>query len=139
MMERKYVAPGFSLMEILVALFILGLVMAVGIPSYLYIQEMAAGRTTRASLQVLKNSINLFKMEHGKYPARLQDLVERPKGEEGKAWKPLIEKLPKDGWKQDFYYKLLPSGSKHPYELYSYGVENPEESTPESRISVWDV
>lgn len=135
---NRQATPGFSLIEIMVAFLILGLVMAIAVPSYFGIVNSARARSTNASLQVVKNEVNLYQMEHGKFPARLVDLVERPKGEEGKGWRARMDKLPKDAWNNEFYYKVLPSGSKHPYELYSYGVSNPEDSTPEDRISAWE-
>ena len=118
------------------ALLILGLIMAVAVPSYLAFTEGARSRSTDASLAVMKNAINLYYMEQGQYPAKLKDLVEKPKTET-KRWHQYLDKLPQDGWNFDFVYKVLPAGSKRPYELYSHGSASGPEGSPEERISVW--
>lgn len=135
---RRHLQAGFTFMELVVAILILGLLAAIAVPSYLRFAETARENTTKANLKTTKNNINLFHMEHGQYPTKLEDLVERPKGEAGKGWKPYLEKFPKDGWNSEFYYKVTPGGS-HPYELYSYGTNGPEGSTSEEHISVWDL
>jgi len=136
--RERYHTPGFTFMELVVAILILGLLSAIGIPLYMRWAESARETTTKQNLQLLKNNINLFHIEHGKYPTRLEDLVERPKGDLAKNWKQLLEKLPQDGWRQDFYYRVIPGG-KHPYDLYSYGGSNGPEEPAEKRISAWEL
>ncbi len=136
--NQRLAAPGFSFIEIVIAIFIMALVMSIGVPSYFYFVNKARISTTRGNLTLLKNSINLYQMEHGKYPTRLLDLSERPQGDAGKSWRPYIDKLPKDAWAQDFYYKILPTGGKRPYELYSYGSAEGPDTPVEDRLSAWD-
>ncbi len=136
--SRRHLNAGFTFIEIVVVVLILGLLMGIGIPVYRTFTEGARENTTKANLKLLKSSLDLYHAEHSKYPARLIDLVERPKGDAGKGWKQYVQKLPEDGWKNAFYYKVLPAGSKHPYELYSYGSNGPEGSAPEERLSAWD-
>lgn len=136
--KERYASPGFSLMELMIALIILGLIMAVGIPAYFSQVEGVRKNTTEQNLQLLKTNINLFQMEQAKYPSKLDDLVEKPKGDTSKNWKQYLDKKPLDGWKKDFYYRVTPGG-KHPYELYSYGGQAGPEEPAESRISVWDL
>jgi general secretion pathway protein G len=134
--NERYHSPGFTFMELIVAILILGLLAGIGVPMYLRWAETARESTTQSNLRLLKNEITKFNIEHGKYPSRLEDLSERPKGEIGKKWKPYLDKLPKDGWSQEFYYKVTPGG-KNPYELYSYGGSAGPEEPAERRISVW--
>lgn len=135
---RRHMHPGFSLIEIVVAMMIIGLLAGVAVPLYMRYAESAKESTTKTNLKVLKSSVDLFKIEQGKYPTKLQDLVERPKGLTG-SWKPYLEKLPVDGWKSEFYYRVNAGGSTHPYDLYSYGSNGPEAGIPEERISVWEI
>ncbi|MEX0940273.1 MAG: type II secretion system major pseudopilin GspG [Candidatus Babeliales bacterium] len=134
--EKRIVQPGFTFMELVVAVLILGILASVAGFAYLQFVGTAKESATKASLKSVKSAIDLYHIQHNKYPTRLRDLVERPKGEI-KGWKPAFEKMPKDGWGNEFYYKVTP-GKKHPYELYSYGSEGPEGSA-EERISVWDL
>lgn len=129
---------GFSFIELVVVILILGLLVGIGAPVYLSFTKTAKENTTKANLKLIKSSIDLYHMENNKYPARLADLAERPKGDAGKGWKQYVQKLPADGWKNEFYYKVLPANSKRPYELYSYGSNGPEGSSSEEHLSAWD-
>lgn len=133
---RSQSSSGFSFIELMVYLFIIGLLMAVGVPAYFAIVERARINTTKQNLALLKQNLNLYNLEHGKYPPQLSYLVERPK--DVKQWHQYVERLPKDGWGQEFYYKVT-SGGKHPYELYSYGGSAGPEEPEDKYISVWDL
>lgn len=135
--NHKQAQAGFTLIELVVAVMILGILAGIGGLTYMRFAAGAKETATKTNIRSLKSAINLFHLEQNQYPTRLEDLAERPKGELGKNWKSYLEKLPKDGWNNDFYYKLTPGG-KHPYELYSYGSNGPEAGMPEERISAWD-
>lgn len=131
---------GFSLIEIMVVMFILGILGSVAYLSYNTITNKARASTTQTNLRTIQNAIQLYKLQVNSLPARLQDLVERPKDEAGKKWPgKLVEgNITTDGWGNPLYYKVTTSG-KHPYELYSYGENGPETGTPEERIDVWNL
>ena len=133
--KERYAQPGFTLMELMVAVLILGLIAGIGMPLVFNYMETARENTTKSNLQLLRNEVVSFNIQYGKYPTRLEDLVEKPKGEIGKKWKPLLDKLPKDGWGQEFYYKVI-AGGKHPYTLYSYGGSTGPEEPSERRIKL---
>lgn len=135
--RRRLAQPGFSFIELVVAIMILGVIIGVGVPAYMAWVERAKVRATKTSLMTIKGQVDLYQMEFNKYPTKLIDLVEKPKGEAAKGWKPFLPKLPKDGWNRDFYYRVT-SGKKHPYDLYSYGADGPEGGAMEDRISVWE-
>lgn len=137
-MLQKQSSQGFSLVELMIYLLIAGIILAVGVPAYFGYVESARNKTTRQNLQLLKQNINLYQIEFSKYPSRLEDLVERPKGDIGKNWHQFIEKMPKDGWNYDFYYRVT-AGSKYPYELYSYGGSAGPEEPEDKKINVWDL
>jgi general secretion pathway protein G len=127
---------GFTLIELVVAVMILGILMTIGGFAYLQFTGIARENTTRTNLRTVKSAIDLFNIQHGRFPVQLPDLLQRPKGD-FPGWKPYFDKMPKDGWGREFHYKLTP-GKKHAYELYSYGSGGPE-GPVEDRISVWDV
>ncbi len=129
---------GFTLMEILIALLIIG-IMAVGGGYMMQYYMKAAGKTsTKSSLKVLKTSIVMYEADTGRLPARLRDLVKQPRDEKvAKKWEgPYMEKVPVDGYKHKFVYKPESDG-KHPYQLYSYGL-NGKGAPKVEWISVWD-
>lgn len=143
--DRRYARPGFTLMEILIAVMILGLLGAMIAPALNNIYKNQQKRTAEASLLGMKKGIQIYKDRIMKLPATLKDLIKKPKDEQAaKRWEgPYIgeegiEEVPKDPWGEDFKYKITPAPAKHPYELYSYGP-NGKGSPKEEQIDVWKV
>lgn len=127
--RRAPLQSGFTFIELVVAVMILGILMGIAVPSYFYFRGWAAENSTKTTLRLLKNSLEVFNVRHNKYPAKIEEMV----GPQN-----ILERPPKDGWGHDFYYKPTPGG-KNAYELYSFGPNGPELGTPEERISVWEV
>ena len=123
---------GFSLVEIMIVIVIMGLLLGVGIPTFISQKRQANLNTTKANLAVLSGAIDSYNMEFNNYPKKLDDLLHPPKGTSFLSKK----QLPKDSWGTAFMYKETP-GKEHPYELYSYGP-NKLAAKPEERISAWD-
>jgi general secretion pathway protein G len=135
--RARYVRSGFSLMEIMIAITILGLVMTMVIPAITNQLRKAQKRTAVASLKGFKSAIAEYHRETGQYPSKLRDLIKKPANV--KDWDgPYLEKeeIPQDPWKHEFKYKVTP-GAKHPYELHSWGP-NDQGSPKDEWISVWE-
>jgi general secretion pathway protein G len=133
---------GFSLMEIMIAVAIMGLLASIAIPNLMGYMQKANKEKTTQHLNLFKSSITQYYADTGRFPRALDDLMDKPDSEDplAKKWQgPYIESkgggLPQDGWGQDFVYELTP-GAAHPYELYSYGPEG-EDAPEDDRISVW--
>jgi general secretion pathway protein G len=132
-------SSGFSLMELVIALIILGLVAAIGIPVYNGFIERGKRGSTEENIRLLKNSVQLYMFDVGGYPAKLRDLEKRPTDEKVKTkWRgPYVDPVPEeDGWGNSFVYKATP-GQKRPYELYSHGPQGPG-SPKEERIGEYN-
>lgn len=129
---------GFSLIEIMIAVAIMVILAAVAVPTFLNYLESAKESSTKSSLTVINGAIKTYYLQIGKYPGKLNDLVEKPKDEEAAAkWRgAFIEnEIPLDGWGNKFQYKATPDGA-HAYELYSFGSKG--KSAPKNEwISVW--
>lgn len=124
MKQCKVVAPGFSFLELMFAIAIMGAMTAGVYVFYSSIQNSANVRTTQQNLSLVKTAIASYETDKDEYPSKLSDLT------------PLyLQKLPKDGWKHDFKYRITPN-SQRPYELYSYGPNGPGSSKDE-HISAW--
>lgn len=128
---------GFTLIEILVVLGILGLLMAVLIPGTMYYIAQAKYTAANSKMQRIQAGIQMYNLATGKYPKSLTDLVRKPADQKVAAkWRgPYgvkdIDDL-EDPWENPFQYKLTPGGT-HPYELYSIGEKG------EDRLSVWEI
>jgi general secretion pathway protein G len=140
--EKRYARPGFTLMEILIAVMILGLLSALVGPAVFSIYKSQQKRAAQSTLQGFKKGIQMYQMHVGGLPATLKDLIKKPKDEKAiKKWEgPYVgedlTEVPEDPWNEKFVYKVTP-GAKHPYELYSYGP-NGKGSPKEEQISVWN-
>jgi type II secretion system protein G len=127
----RHARKGFTLIELMVAIVVIGILLAGSLALINMVQERGAKAGTLASLRSLKVAIMNFEADTKKYPNRLNDLVKKPSGEEFAKWDgPYIKEVPLDGWKGSFKYKTTP-GSKHPYELYAVNPNN-------VKYSVWD-
>lgn len=102
---------GFALIEVMIAVMIIGLIAGGAIYFGMGYLESAKRSSTKTKLQNMQIVLMNYKTEKGEYPQSLQDLIKA-----GFLKKP----LPKDGWDRAFVYRRTPDGEK-PYELYSYG------------------
>lgn len=128
---------GFSLIEILVALVIVGMMAALGFGALRYLERTKVTKT-EAALRDLQGGIVMYQADTNQLPGKLDDLIKRPANVKG--WKsPYAEESSlKDSWNNEFYYRPNERGAAHAYELYSYG-KGGEEGDDNSRIDVWNI
>lgn len=132
---------GFTLVELLVVLVILGLLAGVAGPRVL--NYLGKGRTDTAKLQIeqLSGGLDLFKLETGRYPTTqegLQALVQQPPGLPGWSGAYLRGKtVPKDPWGND--YRYVSPGQHGLYDISSLGADNKEGGDGENKdVNGWE-
>lgn len=126
--ERKTFKAGFTLIEIIVAITIVGLMMGLGFGAFRWVATARVNKA-RTLLAQLNNNIVAYEANTSQWPASLEDLVRKPANV--KNWIKLADEDDlKDPWNREFVYKRNPRGAKPPYELYSYGPTG--EEAPES-------
>jgi general secretion pathway protein G len=138
MTMREHVKNGFTLVEMLIVLAIMGIVMAVATPAYFTYKRGAQKRATAANLRTIKQALETYRDDVGDYPASLRDLVKKPTDEKAENWDgPYTsgKDEPKDGFGFKFHYAVTP-GAENPYELYSYGRKG-KGSPKEEWVDVW--
>jgi general secretion pathway protein G len=115
---------GFTLVEMMVVIAIIGLIAVLVVPQIMHRMDEARMKTTRLQIRELETAVDMFKIDNGFYPASLDDLVRRPPNV--KTWPPhgYLKELPKDAWGNDFAY-IYP-GVRGPYDIVSYGADGRE-------------
>lgn len=120
------IARGFTLLELLVVLAILGLIAAFAAPQALKLLGGAKADSAQIQLQALATGIDLYRLEVGSYPPSLEGLVEKPSGVD--TWNgPYIRKkeIPKDPWGGEYVYRV-PGADGDEYDLLSLGSDKAE-------------
>ncbi len=138
--SKNVLKPGFSVMELMVYVLIVGLLVTAAGTMLMTQLEKGKKSATEQTLRSIKQGIDLYygEVSPSKYPESIEDLMVRPEGVNNWGG-PYIEvkggQLPKDGWGHELVYERTPGGA-HPYNLYSYG-KNGEDAPEEEWISAW--
>ena len=123
--DRRRCQRGFTLLELLVVLAILGLLIGLVAPAALRQLGSAKEKVAHQSIERLASVLDIYKLDVGTYPTTeqgLQALIEHPSGVE--HWSgPYLkgEKVPEDPWGHPFLYRMPSQRPSHDYDLYSLG------------------
>jgi general secretion pathway protein G len=116
---------GFTLIEIMVVLVIIGVLGALIVPNL--IERIDDSKVTAAHTDInqLMQALKLYKIDNQRYPTSeqgLESLVRKPtSGPIPPNWKTYIEKLPNDPWNRPYQY--LNPGVKGEIDVFSYGAD----------------
>lgn len=117
---------GFTLMEVLLVLGILGVIMAMVVPKVLGRQKHANIDATRISIGGLTQALKLYSLDHGGFPTNsegIRVLIKRPASSDA-DWKgPYLEQQPRDAWGQEFMYS---SPGKHNVDSFDVSSAGPD-------------
>lgn len=125
---------GFTLLEVLLVVVILGMLAALVVPNFMGTQQQQEIKITQglvASGGVLATQIDLFRMNMGRYPETLEELVKVPDDEEDRrkyGSEPYIKDANslKDPWGNEIQYKQPGDINTASYDIYSYGPDGKE-------------
>lgn len=120
---------GFTLVEVLVVIAILGIIASIFIVRYVSKYEGAKVETAEFKLKELAQTIDAYYMTNNRYPESWEELV-TPE-EEGK--KGVLYKTPYDPWDNEYLYEIT-EGEENPYTLKSLGPDGVES---EDDIDYW--
>ena len=137
---------GFTFIELMVVIVILGILAGLVIPRLMGRPEEAKQTKARMQIESLETALKLYKLDNGFYPTTeqgLQALVEKPEaGKIPQKWRKggYLEKgkVPNDPWGNPYVY--LSPGIQNEYDLISYaadGVQGGEEENKD--INSWEI
>ncbi len=120
---------GFTLIELMVVIVILGILAGLIMPRIMSRPDEARQAKARIQIESLETALKLYRLDTGSYPTTeqgLQALVAPPEvGELAKKWREggYLEKgnVPRDPWDNDYLY--LSPGAKGDYDIISYGAD----------------
>lgn len=118
---------GFTLLELLVVLGIIGLLIGLVAPAALHQFGNAKQKIAQQSVERLSSVLDIYKLDVGHYPTTeqgLQALISKPANET--RWNgPYLKgaTLPEDPWGRPFLYRLPSQRANTPYDLYSLGAD----------------
>ncbi|MGE0080921.1 MAG: type II secretion system major pseudopilin GspG [Thiohalomonadaceae bacterium] len=120
-------ASGFTLIEIMVVVVILGILAAIVVPKVMDRPDTARITKVKQDIRALESALNLYRLDNYLYPSTdqgLMALVERPSGSpEARNWKTggYVDRLPKDPWGNDYQY--LSPGTRGEIDIFSLGAD----------------
>ncbi|WP_285292128.1 MULTISPECIES: type II secretion system major pseudopilin GspG [unclassified Acinetobacter] len=123
-------ASGFTLIEVMVVIVILGVLAALIVPNVMGRGEKAKVDTTSITLKGVAGALDQYKLDNGRYPSMqdggLDALVNQPAS--AKNWLPggyVKGGYPKDSWENDLQY-VIPGREGRAFDLYSFGADGKE-------------
>ena len=116
---------GFTLIELMVVLVIIGVLAALIVPNMLDRADDARVTAARTDVNNLMQALKLYKLDNLRYPSGeqgLQSLVAKPTvGVIPPNWRPYLDKLPADPWGHP--YQFANPGLKGEIDVYSFGAD----------------
>lgn len=116
---------GFTLVELMVVIVIIGLLATVVMINVLPSQDKAMATKARADIATLEQAMEMYRLDNLRYPTTgdLNVLVSPPAGSEGARYRPggYIKNLPKDPWGRP--YQLAVPGRTGAFDIYSLGAD----------------
>jgi general secretion pathway protein G len=119
---------GFTLIEIMVVVVIIGLLAAVVVPQFLSKVDDARVTKAKQDIQSIETALTMYKLDNYTYPTTemgLKALVQKPDPMVAKNWRPggYLQHLNKDPWKNDYVYVNPGAHGAGEYDLYSLGAD----------------
>ncbi|MBE7928087.1 type II secretion system major pseudopilin GspG [Pseudomonas saudiphocaensis] len=135
---------GFTLIEIMVVVVILGILAALVVPQVMNRPDQAKVTVAKGDIKAIAAALDMYKLDNFNYPSTQQGLnalVEKPSGSpQPRNWNRdgYLKRVPKDPWGNDYQY--LSPGTQGPFDLYSLGADGKQGGNDlNADIGNWDL
>lgn len=108
---------GFTLIEIMVVIVILGLLATIVVPNLVGASDEAKLTKAKTDIAMIAGQVKMFLIKKGKLPDNLEELAQK----DDKGGGALLDTLPKDPWDHD--YQIIPGSNRNDWEVVSYGPD----------------
>jgi general secretion pathway protein G len=118
---------GFTLLEIMVVVVIIGLLAAIVAPSFMGQIDTAAVNRARSDIRSIETALNIYRLDNFRYPSSsegLQALVSNPGEAAAPNWRQQLPRLPLDPWEQPYQYAS--PGQHGDFDVFTYGADRQE-------------
>ena len=118
---------GFTLLEIMVVVVIIGLLAAIVVPNFMGQVDTAAINRAKQDIRGIETALNLYRLDNFRYPTTdegLQALVTNPGETVAPNWKQQLRKVPVDPWNHPYHY--VSPGQRGDFDVFSYGADDQE-------------
>jgi general secretion pathway protein G len=138
---RRRLSAGFTLIELMVVLVIIGVLAALIVPNVLDRADDARSTAAKTDVNNLMQALKLYRLDNQRYPAAeqgLQALLVKPTtGSIPSNWKSYLDKLPNDPWGRPYQY--LNPGIRGEIDVMSFGADGqPGGEGKNADIGSWD-
>jgi general secretion pathway protein G len=134
---------GFTLIEIMVVVIIIGLLAAVVVPQFLGRVDDARVAKAKQDIQAMESALTLYKLDNFRFPSTeqgLSALVQKPADPDIRNWKEggYLKRLNKDPWGHDYQYAY--PGAQGEFDLFSFGRDGQAGGEgPDADIGNWNL
>lgn len=144
-LSRRAAQSGFTLIEIMVVVVIIGLLAAFIVPQVLGRVDDARITKVQGDIRAIETALTMYRLDTARYPSTAQGLralVQKPDDPTVRNWKPggYLSRASRDPWGNDYRY-AYPGSRGREYDLYSLGPDG-QEGTDESdkdNVGNWNI
>ncbi|BAU56581.1 general secretion pathway protein G [Halorhodospira halochloris] len=133
---------GFTLIEIMVVVVILGILAGIVVPRIMDRPDSARVEAAKQDIRSIESALNLYRLDNNHYPSTdqgLEALVEEPTGSpEPRNWQGYLDRVPTDPWGNEYQY--LNPGEHGDIDIYSLGADGePGGEGVDAEIGNWEI
>ena len=118
---------GFTLLEIMVVVVIIGLLAAIVAPNFIGQIDTASINRAKTDIRGIETALNLYRLDNFRYPSTtegLEALVTNPGETNAPNWRQQLQRVPVDPWDQPYQYAY--PGTRGDFDVFTFGADRQE-------------